>query len=188
MGADDIAFETERLRLRQWREADYAAFAALNADAEVMRYFPAPLSRAESDAMADRCRGLIAAKGWGLWAVERKTDGAFLGFVGLHEPAAALPFAPCVEVGWRLARHAWGYGYATEAARGALAYGFGHLGLDEIVFFTALANARSRAVMQRIGMQEDAVGFEHPALPPGHPLRPHCLYRLPRAAWQAARV
>ena len=185
---DGIAFETERLRLRQWREADYAPFAALNADAQVMRYFPAPLTRVESDAMADRCRSLIAAQGWGVWVVERKADGVFLGFVGLHEPTAALPFAPCVEIAWRLAQHAWGSGYATEAARGALAWGFERLGLDEIVSFTTLANARSRAVMERLGMREDAVGFEHPALPPGHPLRPHCLYRLPRRVWQAAGV
>ncbi|MBB3006504.1 GNAT family N-acetyltransferase [Cupriavidus alkaliphilus] len=181
-----IAFETGRLRLRQWRDEDLAPFAALNADAQVMRYFPAPLSRAESDAMAGRCRSLIAQKGWGVWVAERRADDTFLGFVGLHEPAATLPFAPCVEIAWRLARHAWGQGYATEAARGALAYGFGRLGLDEIVAFTTLANARSRAVMERLGMRQDAVGFDHPALPPRHPLRPHCLYRLPRAAWQAA--
>ncbi|SOY46228.1 GNAT family N-acetyltransferase [Cupriavidus taiwanensis] len=181
-----IAFETDRLRLRQWRDQDYAPFAALNADAQVMRYFPAPLTRAESDAMAGRCRSLIAEKGWGVWVVERTADEAFLGFVGLHEPSAALPFAPCVEIAWRLARPVWGQGYATEAARAALAYGFGRLALAEIVAFTTLANARSRAVMERLGMRQDAAGFDHPALPPGHPLRPHCLYRLPRAAWQAA--
>ncbi|MBB3011574.1 GNAT family N-acetyltransferase [Cupriavidus alkaliphilus] len=181
-----IAFETGRLRLRQWRDEDLAPFAALNADARVMRYFPASLSRAESDAMAGRCRSLIAQNGWGVWVAERRADDTFLGFVGLHEPAATLPFAPCVEIAWRLARHAWGQGYATEAARGALAYGFSRLGLDEIVAFTTLANARSRAVMERLGMRQDAVGFDHPALPPQHPLRPHCLYRLPRAAWQAA--
>ncbi|WP_354682342.1 GNAT family N-acetyltransferase [Cupriavidus necator] len=185
MEASDIAFETERLLLRQWRDADYVPFASLNADAETMRYFPAPLSRAESDAMANRCRGLIAAKGWGLWVVERKAGGAFLGFVGLHEPAWALPFTPCVEIGWRLARHAWGSGYATEAARGALAWGFERLGLAEIVSFTTLANRRSRAVMERLGMREDELVFEHPALAEGHPLRPHCLYRLSRAAWLA---
>jgi len=185
MDDGSLRIETPRLRLRQWRDADYAPFAALNADAEVMRYFPAPLTRAESDAMADRCRALIAGRGWGPWAVERKLDGVFVGFVGLHEPAAALPFSPCVEIAWRLARDAWGSGLATEAARAALAYGFGTLGLDEIVSFTTLDNRRSRAVMERLGMREDALGFEHPALPPGHPLRPHCLYRLPRATWRA---
>ncbi|GLC96509.1 GCN5 family N-acetyltransferase [Cupriavidus sp. TA19] len=185
-GAIAMEMETPRLRLRQWCDADYSPFSVLNADAEVMRFFPAPLTRAESDAMADRCRALIAGRGWGPWAVERKLDRAFIGFVGLHEPAAALPFSPCVEIAWRLARDAWGSGLATEAARAALEYGFGTLGLDEIVSFTTLENRRSRAVMERLGMREDALGFEHPALPPRHPLRPHCLYRLPRATWQAS--
>lgn len=184
--ADLIEIDTPRLRLRQWRDADDAPFAALNADAEVMRYFPAPLSRTESDGMAARCRDRIDALGWGFWACERKADGAFIGFVGLNVPAAALPFAPCVEIGWRLAREAWGQGFATEAARAALAVGFERLGLDEIVSFTALGNRRSRAVMERLGMHEDALVFEHPALQEGHPLRSHCLYRLPRADWEAA--
>ncbi|WER47279.1 GNAT family N-acetyltransferase [Cupriavidus sp. WKF15] len=180
-----IETETARLRLRQWRDADYAPFAALNADAEVMRYFPAPLGRAESDALAARCRQKIDTLGWGFWACERKADGAFIGFVGLNVPAAALPFSPCVEVGWRLARDAWGQGFATEAARSALMVGFGQLGLEDIVSFTALANQRSRAVMECLGMHEDALAFEHPALPEGHPLRLHRLYRLPRADWEA---
>jgi len=183
-----IEAETARLRLRQWRDADYLPFARLNADPEVMQYFLATLGRAESDAMADRCRQSIATLGWGLWAVERKDDGAFIGFVGLNEPAAALPFSPCVEIGWRLARAAWGQGYASEAAREALRVGFEQLRLDEIVSFTALGNRRSRAVMERLGMREDGQAFEHPSVPEGHPLRPHCLYRLSRAAWHAGRA
>ncbi len=183
--ADLIDFETARLRLRQWRDADDAPFAALNADADVMRYFPAPLSRAESDGLATRCRTKIDTFGWGFWACERKADDAFIGFVGLNVPAAALPFSPCVEIGWRLARQAWGQGFATEGARSALAVGFEQLGLEEIVSFTALANQRSRAVMERLGMHEDALAFEHPALPEGHPLRLHRLYRLSRAEWEA---
>jgi RimJ/RimL family protein N-acetyltransferase len=182
--ADLIEFDTARLRLRQWRDADYAPFAALNADAEVMRYFRAPLSRAESDGLAARCREKIDRLGWGFWACERKADGVFIGFVGLNAPAG-LPFSPCVEIGWRLARDAWGHGFATEAARVALAVGFEQLGQDEIVSFTAFANGRSRAVMERLGMHEDALGFEHPALPEGHPLRRHRLYRLSRAEWEA---
>ncbi|KWR91840.1 GNAT family N-acetyltransferase [Cupriavidus sp. IDO] len=179
-----IELETDRLRLRQWRESDLEPFAALNADPEVMQNFPATLTRAESDILATRCRDRITTIGWGLWVAERKADGAFLGFVGLNEPAAALPFSPCVEIGWRLAQHAWGQGYATEAARGALQVGFERLGLDEIVSFTTLGNRRSRAVMERLGMQEDPVGFEHPGVPAGHPLRPHCLYRLSKACWE----
>jgi RimJ/RimL family protein N-acetyltransferase len=178
-----IAFETERLRLRQWCAGDRAPFAALNADPRVMAFFPSPLDRFASDAMADRCEALIALHGWGFWAAETKHDRAFIGFVGLHVPIVALPFSPCVEVGWRLAFEQWGKGLATEAARGALRVGFEQLRLSEIVAFTAVLNARSRRVMERLGMQETTTGFEHPALPAGSPFRTHCLYRLAREQW-----
>lgn len=176
--------ETQRLLLRQWLPADRAPFADLNADPEVMRYFPSRLSRKESDAMADHCEALIEARGWGFWAVERKVDAAFIGCVGLHSPTAELPFQPCVEIGWRLAASAWGKGYATEAARAALEVGFEVLSLPEIVSFTAVANFRSRAVMARLGMTQDASTFEHPAVPVGSELRKHCVYRL----WNPAEV
>lgn len=172
-------FETKRLHLRQWQASDRAPFAALNADLRVMEFFPAPLTRAESDAMAERCAALIDDRGWGLWAVEIKATQAFIGFVGLHIPSAPLPFAPCVEVGWRLAFDAWGQGFATEAAQQALRVGFDLLDLQEIVSFTALGNWRSRAVMAKLGMHE-AGTFEHPSLPVGHPLRVHYLYGLKR--------
>jgi len=176
--------ETRRLRLRQWRDDDYAPFAALNADSRVMEFFPAPLNRTESDAMADRCRDLIAECGWGGWAVEHSASGDFIGFVGLHIPAAELPFSPCVEIAWRLAHDYWGRGFASEAAREALRYGFTVLALTEIVAFTTVANVRSRAVMQRIGMRPEAQTFAHPALPADSPLREHCLYRLSRDRWR----
>lgn len=176
---------TARLRLRQWCDADRAPFAALNADPEVMRCFPAPLARADSDAMAERCQGLIAAHGWGPWAVERREDGAFVGMVGLYVPAAALPCAPCVEVAWRLARAHWGRGYASEAAAAALRAGFEVLGLASIVSFTVLANQRSRRVMERIGMRDSGADFDHPAVAEGSPLRRHCLYRITRGEWLA---
>lgn len=169
--------ETDRIRLRQWREEDFAPFAALTSDPEVMRYFPSTLSEAESNAYARRCRDLIAERGWGFWAAEEKASGEFMGFLGLHIPTAPLPFMPCVEIGWRLARKWWGLGLATEGARGALQFGFRELDLDSIVSFTALVNHRSEAVMQRLGMQREAT-FEHPVVPPGHVLREHCLYRL----------
>ncbi|MBL1379393.1 GNAT family N-acetyltransferase [Zobellella iuensis] len=179
-----ISLHTQRLRLRQWRPEDRAPFAALNADPEAMRYFPAPLSRAQSDALADRIEGLIAERGWGFWALECRQSRAFLGFTGLHVPAAELPCSPCVEIGWRLAREHWGWGYASEAASACLAFGFEQLGLGEIVSFTALDNLRSRAVMERLGMVAGAATFEHPAVPLGSPLREHCLYRLSAASWQ----
>ena len=173
---------TRRLLLRQWRDTDLAPFAALNADAEVMRYFPAPLDTAESDALAERARLELSTNGWGLWAVEVRGGESFIGFVGLAEPRFEAAFTPAVEVGWRLARAQWGQGYATEAGHAAVEFGFRDLGLDEIVSFTSTMNERSRRVMERLGMRHDQAGdFLHPLLAPG-PLQPHVLYRLPRDA------
>ena len=174
---------TPRLRLRQWSDADLEPFAELNADPEVMRHFPAPLTRARSDALALGQRVLIAERGWGLWAVEVVESSAFIGFVGLSEANFDAHFTPAVEVGWRLARAHWGHGYATEAARAAIAHGFDEVGLDEIVSFTTVGNDRSRRVMERLGLTHDpADDFEHPLLAPGDPLRPHVLYRIRRGA------
>ena len=173
--------ETERLTLRSFGEADRAPFAAMNADPEVMRHFREPLDRATSDALIDRILEAWEGDNLGLWAVERRLDDTFLGFVGLSIPTFEAHFTPAVEVGWRLARVAWGHGYATEAARAALAYGFETLGLEEIVSFTTVDNDRSRRVMERLGMSRDpADDFDHPGLPAGHPLRRHVLYRLRR--------
>lgn len=176
--AELIEVETERLRLRQWRPADRDPFAAMNADPRVMEYFPATLTRPESDAMADRCQSLIEEQGWGFWATECKATHAFIGFVGLHRPSSELPFSPCIEVGWRLALAHWGKGFASEAAKEALRVGFHLLGLKEIVSFAAVGNFRSRAVMERLGMRESGT-FDHPQVPEGLGLRCHCLYRLP---------
>lgn len=183
--AELIEFDTNRLRLRQWCDADREPFAVLNADPKVMEFYPAPLTRSESDAMANRCQALIAERGWGFWAVEIKTTREFIGFVGLHIPAPELPFSPCVEIGWRLAVKHWGNGFATEAARGALHIGFERLGFPEIVSFTAVNNLRSRAVMERLGMRHTGETFEHPGIPVGNALRKHCLYRLSREQWMA---
>ena len=173
---------TERLILRGWRPADREPFAALNADPAVMEHFPSPLGRQESDAFADRIDAQLNERGWGLWAVQADGGADFIGFVGLHEARFDAPFTPAVEVAWRLDRAHWGRGYATEAARAAVAFGFGELGLDEIVSFTVPANRRSRAVMERLGMRRDpADDFDHPGVPAGHPLRRHVLYRLRRA-------
>ena len=172
---------TERLLMRRWRESDLAPFAALNADPAVMEHFVAPLSRAESDALADRIVRRWAEHGFGLWAVEVPGGAPFIGFVGLSYHDFPAHFTPCVEVGWRLAREHWGHGYATEAARESLHFGFEELGLEEIVSMTSRENLRSRAVMERIGMTHDpADDFEHPNVPAGHRLRPHVLYRLQR--------
>ena len=175
---------TERLLLRGWRPSDRAGQAAMNADPEVMRHFPATMTAAESDAMFERVAAHWSEHGFGLWAVERTADGAFLGFTGLTRPSFEAPFTPAVEVGWRFAREAWGHGYATEAARVAIGFGFEIVGLEEIVSFTVAANERSSRVMERIGMTRDpADDFDHPRLPEGHPLRRHVLYRLRREDW-----
>lgn len=179
--------DTERLLLRRWTDADRAPFAALNADAEVMQYFRAPLDRAASDALIDRIEAGFVSLGYGLWAVQVRSSGEFIGFTGLIRPTFVAHFTPAIEVGWRLARAAWGNGYAGEAARAVLAYGFA-AGLDEIVSMATRTNERSRAVMRRIGMTHDpADDFEHPSLPIGHPLRPHVLYRMSRADWPSVQ-
>jgi ribosomal-protein-alanine N-acetyltransferase len=177
--------ETDRLVLREWRHADREPFAALNADPRVVEFLPQALSREESDALVDRIVRGWAEDGVGQWAVERREDGAFIGFTGLALMVFEAPFTPAVEVGWRLAAEAWGHGYATEAARAALRFGFVTRSLDEIVSFTVPANVRSRAVMGRLGMTRDpADDFDHPRLPVGSPLRRHVLYRLSRARWR----
>ena len=165
---------TERLVLRQWRDEDRAPFAALNADPVVMEHFPSTMTREASDAFVDFNVATISERGWGLWAVE--ADGEFIGFVGLNEPR----FRPGVEIGWRLARAAWGHGYATEAARAVLAFAFDELGLDEVISFTSTTNVRSQRVMERIGMTHDpADDFDHPNVTDER-LRRHVLYRLAR--------
>ena len=174
-----VTLETPRLLLRPWRDEDLAPFAALNRDPEVMRFFEEPLSPERSDAWAGTIAAAIEEQGWGLWALERRDTGEFIGFTGLQVPRHDLPFNPCVEVGWRLARSAWGRGFATEAAREALRVGFDEVGLAEVVSRTSVPNTPSRAVMERLAMTRDPTDdFEHPAVPPGHPLRPHVLYRI----------
>lgn len=172
---------TARLHLRQWEESDRQPFAALNADPEVMRHFPTVLCRSGSDALLDRLRHDLTARGWGLWALQRLDTGELIGFTGLAVPRFEAAFTPCVEVGWRLARSAWGQGLATEAARAAVGVAFGEVALEEVVSFTSVGNSRSRAVMSRLGMTHDPVDdFDHPSITDGDPLRRHVLYRLGR--------
>lgn len=187
-GVSSVILETARLYLRQWKNEDYGPFARLNADPEVMEFFPSTLSRADSDALADRCRSFLADRGWGLWALELKTTKEFMGFTGLSIPGFTLPGfgADWVEVGWRLARPFWGLGLAGEAAQAALCFAFDQLALPETVSFTSVANNRSRKLMERLGLKHFAC-FSHPALPADHPLARHCLYCLDRDTWLAER-
>jgi len=175
---------TPRLLLRGWRNSDLPAFAAMNTDPEVMAFFPGTYGRAESDKRVVRIREHFRRHGFGFWAVEAPGTAPFIGFTGLWTTDFETPFTPCIEIGWRLAARFWGRGYATEAARASLRFGFATLRLGEIVSFTAEGNLRSRRVMERIGMTRDAAGdFDHPGLPADSPLRRHVLYRLSRAAW-----
>ncbi len=172
---------TERLLLRRWVTSDREPFAAMNADAQVRKYFPGRLSRAESDASAARISAHFEDHGYGFWAVEIPGGEPFAGMVGLALVTFEAPFTPCVEIGWRLAVPYWGHGYATEAAQAALVFGFDELRLDEIVSFTVPTNLRSRRVMERIGMTHTpAEDFDHPNVYEKHPLRRHVLYRINR--------
>jgi RimJ/RimL family protein N-acetyltransferase len=175
------SIRTARLVMRRWRDDDRDAYAAMNADPQVMRYFPATLDRAASDASVDRIEELFGRQGFGLWALEVLGTAAFIGFTGLNPMPAGVPGAGGMEVGWRLARHAWHQGYASEAAAAAVDVGFHGVGLDEIWSMTAVLNEPSQAVMRRLGMAPYA-HFEHPGVAVGHALRPHVVYRLQRPA------
>jgi RimJ/RimL family protein N-acetyltransferase len=169
----------EQLTLRQWRDSDLEPLAEMNADPEVMRYFPALLTKDESAASMERQRRAIDQRGWGLWAVD--VDGVFAGFTGLNVPSFSAPFTPCTEIGWRFRREYWGRSLAYRAACEAIAFGFDSLKLPEIVSFTAATNIRSRRLMERLKFERDADGdFEHPSIPEGHVLRRHVLYRCQR--------
>lgn len=179
-----LELESARLLLRQWRDTDLPEFAQMCADARVMRYFPDTLTRLESAAVIGRVRGHFVEHGFGLWALERKDTGQFIGFTGLGAVGFEAPFTPATEIGWRLSHDHWGLGFASEAAWTCLRCGFGQLGMEQVVAFTAVANLPSEKVMQSIGMMRDADGdFDHPKLP-GHALERHMLYRITREQWQ----
>lgn len=176
---------TPRLLLRQWHDEDLAPYAALNQDPVVMEHFPGPASYDESRGLVDRHRALLDAGEPGLYAAERRDTRAFIGFIGLVQQTFEAAFTPCVEVGWRLARDAWGQGFATEGAEACLAHAFTVLDLPEVVSMTAVRNHRSRAVMERLGMHTDpSDDFEHPRVPEGSAVRPHVLYRITVAEWR----
>jgi RimJ/RimL family protein N-acetyltransferase len=175
---------TSRLLLRPWRDQDIAGMVAMNADPRVMEHFLGTLTPAEIQAMVARSQQHFIHHGFGLWAVEAVGIADFLGFVGLSVPKFESHFTPCVEVGWRLLHEHWGRGYATAAARAALAFGFEDRNLEQIVSFTVPANHRSRRVMERLGMTHSpADDFDHPNVPPNPPLRRHVLYRITRSDW-----
>jgi RimJ/RimL family protein N-acetyltransferase len=170
---------TDRLIMRRWLDSDHEPFAAMNADPETMRFFPATLDRAASDAMVERIEQRFEQQGYGLWALEVTESGQFIGFTGLNPMPEGMPGAGGVEVGWRLARSAWHRGYATEAARAAVRTAFDGVALDELWSLTTVSNEPSQAVMRRIGMTWHSA-FDNPRVPAGSPLRPHVVYHLAR--------
>lgn len=183
-----MALHTPRLLLREWRDDDLDAFAALSGDPAVMAHLLPLDGRAASDAMAARIREHFATHRFGFWAVELVERASFIGVIGLAVVGFTAHFTPAVEIGWRLARDHWGHGYAFEAAAATLDDGFGRLQLDEIVAFTVEANRPSWRLMQRLGMSRaDADDFDHPRVPVGHKLRRHVLYRLDHQSWMRDR-
>lgn len=182
--ASTFRIETDLLAVRPWTEADRDAFRRMNADPRVMRFFPSVLSEAESDAFLARIQDHQAEHGFTLWAVEDK-NGNLAGLTGLARVRFEAPFTPCVEIGWRFLPDYWGRGYALDAARGVLDYAFNGLSLPEVVAFTTATNLPSQRLMQRLGMlRNPAEDFDHPGLPPDHPLRRHVLYRMLRDFWE----
>jgi RimJ/RimL family protein N-acetyltransferase len=181
-----VILETERLILREWRDSDRAIYASFTADPETRRFYPNTLTRAETGKAIDRYIRGLAHNGFGYLAVQRKSDGTFIGDVGLAPVEMPIHGNPPVELGYLLGRPYWGQGYAPEAARAWIAYAFDALGLPQVAAWTASINHPSRRVMEKAGMTRDPAGdFEHPKVPQGHPLRPHVLYRIARATGPA---
>lgn len=186
--AAPVELRTPRLLLRQWKDSDLDAWAAMNADPEVRRFFPSVHTRTEALGEAERIRASIAQRGWGMWAVEVPGVHAFAGFVGLNVPGYAAPWMPAVEIGWRLAAAAWHKGYATEGAAAALHFAFTHLELPQVVAMSVPTNGPSHHVMERIGMVRDpSADFDHPRVPADWALKRHILHRITAKQWQAHR-
>ncbi|MFT2109991.1 GNAT family N-acetyltransferase [Marinomonas sp. 2405UD68-3] len=175
-----ILLESERLILRQWQESDLEPFAALTSDPLVMQYFPAVLTRAESDALVKKLQNHITQHGWGFWAVELKATSECIGLVGMIHQNGDIPNAPFVEIGWRLSANHWRKGYTLEAARASLDFAFQTLGLNAVYAFTTLDNLPSIGVMEKLGMVNQQQDFNHPSLPVDHPMSRHCLYKIER--------
>ncbi|MBS1531966.1 MAG: GNAT family N-acetyltransferase [Bacteroidetes bacterium] len=174
-----IFLETPRLILRDWQPGDHEPYVVMNADPEVMEFFPSTMTREQTMAQISRITGFIAGNGYGFFAVERKDNRQFIGFTGLSYVTFKSDFTPCTEIGWRLSKTNWGQGFATEAAEASLRYGFGHLGLKEIFSFTSVHNQRSENVMKKIGMQKMGT-FEHPLVSDGSFVKEHVLYKIAR--------
>ncbi len=179
--AEAFALPTERLILRSWRQEDAGPFHTMCNDPAVMAHLGAPLSRADVDASLIRQAGFQAAHGHCFWAIERREDSAMLGFCGIKPGPEGTPLHNRTEIGWRLRADSWGKGFAREAAQATLDWAWAHLGDERIWAMTVLANERSWGLMERLGMiRHPELDFDHPALQPGDPLRPHITYSIGR--------
>lgn len=184
-----MELRTPRLLLRQWKESDTEAYAAMNADPAVRKYFPSVLSARETDAEIGRIKGGVTQRGWGMWAVEVAGVTPFIGFVGLSPPLFPAPWQPAVEIGWRLAKSAWGQGFATEAAEASLYFAFEQLHLPFVIALSVRTNRPSHAVMDRIGMSRwHGMEFDHPRVPTDWPLKEHIVHRIDAHTWQERRA
>lgn len=182
---NDTVIETERLVLRSWRGEDRAPFAVICADPRVMATLGPVMNRAASDALLGRVEARAAADGHTFWALERRSDAALIGWCGIIRGDAG-PVAGKAEIGWRLAHHAWGHGFASEAARASIGWLFAKLADDSAWAITSTGNTRSRAVMERLGMQyQPELDFDHPRIAMGDPLCPHVTYAISRSEWAA---
>lgn len=175
--------QTDRLLLRQWQPADLDPLARMNANSDVMRFFPSVVPEQRSHQLAHTWQQQLCEQGWGLWAVESRGDKAFIGFVGLNRVVAAIPHAPFLELVWRLLPEYWGRGYAPEAAAAALDVAFAALAEEAVYAMTALINQPSIRVMEKLGMGNTGEVFDHPAVAAGHVLQQHCLYRMRQTMW-----
>lgn len=181
--------KTERLILRPWKKSDLEPFCTMNQDPKVMEFYPSTLTKKESDAFAQKIQREYAQRGYGFWAIEVPKIANFIGYVGLNYWDLKMDFAPCIDIGWRLASPFWGKGYATEGAKEVLHYSFENLKLEEIVAMATIGNFRSHRIMEKLGMQHSPKeNFHHPKLPKEHPLSLRVLYRLPRKKWISSRT
>lgn len=174
-----IYLETSRLLIRDWIETDLEPFKLLNADVQVMQYFPKTLTHDETDIFYEMIQAEFRKHGFGLYAIEVKDNKEFIGFIGFHLATFNADFTPCREIGWRLKKDAWGKGYATEGAKACLEYGMKQLGFNEVYSFTAEINKPSHHVMEKIGLRF-VKDFNHPQIVSGSPLVKHVLYHISR--------
>jgi RimJ/RimL family protein N-acetyltransferase len=179
----EFRIETERLILREWRDEYRAPFHAMSSDTRVMATLGPLMTRAESDALIDRVVARQAEYGHTFWALERKVDAVFLGWCGIVIVPEGIPIAGLPEIGWRLAHHAWGHGFAMEAAIASLNWAFGVGNMERVWAYTSAGNDRSWGLMERLGMtRHHDLDFDHPNVPDGSPLKRHIAYSISRTA------